>query len=178
MRHSDVYSISNQLNYQDVILFGCQNVSKKTSLYIVKTSIYHVRCPQMVGYMWTSCRMLLCVIQNNPSPLTPSNTHRCCQSIWRTRWTSQFIRSSHMPLCVIVCYMFIPKQWMDWFVFVCLLVSCFVFVWFLFLVCSSFWLFRCVNVTGVENWCRKPKKLHNCHLRLMVQWETKCVQNV
>lgn len=161
LRHSDVYSISDQLKYQDVIHFECQSVSK-TSLVISKTSIYVMSKVCKWSDMWTSCSILLCVIRNNP-PFTPSGTHRCCQSSWRTGWASQFIRSSHMPLCVIVCYMFIPKQWMNWFVFVCLLVSCLFFVWFL-------WFVSLCLCDVVENWCCKPKKLHNCHLRIMVQW--------
>lgn len=125
----------------------------------VKTSIYHVKCPQMVGYVWISCRILLCVIQNHPSPLTPSNTHRCCQSIWRTRWTSQFIRSSHMPLCVI-CLLHVHTKTVDGFVFVCLLASCFVFCLFYILIVS---LCLC---DGVENWCCKPKKTAQLPLKV------------
>lgn len=52
--------------------------------------------PLIVRHVWTSCRILLCVIQNTP---TPSRTYRCCQSIWRTGWTLLFIQSNHMPLC-------------------------------------------------------------------------------
>lgn len=135
-----MYNISDQLKYQDVILLGCQSVSK-TSQVNSKMSWSVLKWSDM----WTSCRILLCVIQNNPSPFTPSSTHRCCQSIWRTRWTTQFIRCSHMPLCV--SHMFIPKQWMNWFVFVCLLVC-------LFLDC----LFHCVCVMGLRIGVANQKK--------------------
>lgn len=52
--------------------------------------------------------------------------------------------SNHKPLCVIICYMFIPKQWTNR----CVLGSLFVLLMFVsYCLCD-----------GVEIWCCKPKK--------------------
>lgn len=115
------------------------NWNIKMSFFLVakmclKTETKYLPCPQMVGYVWTSCRILLCVIQNNPSPLPPSPfqyTQVLSVNLTDKMYVSVHPVQSHASLCH--CLLHVHTKTVDGFICVRVLAS--------LLFCSLF-LFR------------------------------------
>lgn len=108
--------------------------------------------------MWTSCRILLCVIQNNPPPAHPFQyTQVLSVNLTDRMDVSVHPVQSHASLCH--CLLHVHTKTVDELICVCVLASLlFGFCFFLFF---RFWLFVSLCLCdGVENWCCKPKK--NC----------------
>lgn len=103
--------------------------------------------------MWTSCRILLCVISRQPPLLHPFQyTQVLSVNLTDRMGVSVHPVQSHASLCH--CLLHVHTKTVDELICVCVLAS-------LLFGFSFFYLILIVSLClcdGVENWCCKPKK--------------------